>query len=40
VTCKELQEHAITNFAELHTALGQFLSYHTALTILASDRVL
>jgi len=27
-------------FAELHTALGQFLSYHTALALLASDRVL
>ena len=24
-------------FAELHTALGQFLSYHTALALLASD---
>ena len=27
-------------FAELHTALGQFLSYRTALALLALDRVL
>src|SRR5438093_10825998 len=26
--------------AELHPALGQFLSYHTALALLAPDRVL